>query len=207
VAVSEAIDRIASGRASLVLVGGVDSYYDVETLEWLDERRRLHSVGNRDGFVPAEGAGFCLLASPRAANELQLPILANVRAVSVTREPYPFVSDGVCTGLGLTEAFHRVLDTLTNAERADWTMCDMNGESFRATEWMYAYVRSGKRHRDPLEIWHPADSYGDIGAASGAVMVTLAIAAWSRRYARGPRCLIWTSSDEGVRGALLLEAA
>ena len=206
-AVAKGADLIASGRAELVLAGGVDSYYDIETLEWLDETQRLHSERNRDGFVPGEGAGFCLLASPTTARQLGARVLARVRAVSVSTEPCPFTSDQVCTALGLTEAFHSVLAALPDGERADWTLCDMNGESFRASEWMYAYIRSGTKHRDPLEIWHPADCYGDVGAASGAVLMSLATAAWSRQYARGPRCLIWTSSDEGARGALLLEAA
>ena len=205
-AIAHATTLIASGQLDLVLAGGVDSYQCIETLEWLDQTRRLHSERNPDGFVPGEGAGFCLLASSSAARRLRVPVLASVRAVAVTREPHPIESAGVCTGQGLTDAFHQTLGALAEGERADWTMCDMNGESYRATEWGYAYVRSGKKHRDPLEIWHPADAYGDIGAAGGAVMVALASAAWQRRYARGPRCLIWTSSDDGTRGALVLEA-
>jgi 3-oxoacyl-[acyl-carrier-protein] synthase-1 len=207
VAIASAVELIATGKADVVLAGGVDSYQHVDTLEWLDASRRLHSERNLDGFVPGEGAGFCLLASQRVVQRLKTPILARVRATAITREPHPFAGEGVCIGEGLTDAFHRVLANLADAERADWTLCDMNGESFRATEWAYAYVRSGRKHRDPLDIWHPADSYGDVGAASGAVLAAIAIGAWSRNYARGPRCLIWTSSDAGTRGALLLEAA
>jgi len=206
-AVAKGAELITSGRAELVLAGGVDSYYDIDALEWLDETRRLHTERNADGFVPGEGAGFCLLASAVVAQQLGVRVLARIRAVSITQEPYPLVSNGVCIGTGLTEAFHSALGVLSDDERADWTLCDMNGESFRATEWTYAYVRTGKKHRDPLALWHPADCYGDIGAASGSVMIALAIGAWSRGYARGKRCLIWTSSDEGARGALLLEAA
>ena len=207
VAIATAVELIATGKADVVLAGGVDSYQDVETLEWLDAGRRLHSERNLDGFVPGEGAGFCLLASSSTAPVLGAPILARVRATSITREPHPLDGEGVCTGEGLTDAFHHVLADLPEGQRADWTLCDMNGESFRATEWTYAYVRSGTKHRDPLEIWHPADCYGDIGAASGAVLAAVAIGAWSRKYARGPCCLIWTSSDVGTRGALLLETA
>ena len=206
-AIAAAVELIAAGKADVVLAGGVDSYQDVETLEWLDSGRRLHSERNLDGFVPGEGAGFCLLASSSAAHRLGAPILARVRATSITREPHPVTGEGVCVGEGLTTALHDVLGELADGQRVDWTLCDMNGESFRATEWTYAYVRSGRKHRDPLEIWHPADCYGDIGAASGAVLAAVAIGAWSRKYARGPRCLIWTSADAGTRGDLLLESA
>ena len=61
--VGKAIEWVSAGKVDLVLVGGVDSYYDLDTLEWLDEAKRLYSETNKDGFIPGEGAGFCLLAS------------------------------------------------------------------------------------------------------------------------------------------------
>jgi 3-oxoacyl-[acyl-carrier-protein] synthase-1 len=205
IAVAHAVDWIQAGREQFVLVGGVDSYLDAATLERLDEAGRLHSDQNRDGFIPGEGAAFCLLTSLDTAARLRLEPFAIVLTPASTTEPFPFTSDGVCTGQGLTEALRAALAAADNA-KADWTLCDMNGESFRAAEWIYAYLRTGRQHADPLELWHPADCYGDIGAASGAVLTTLAIAAWRRNYARGNRALVWTSSDGHERSAVVLEA-
>ena len=63
VAMLRARDALAAGQAQLCLVGGVDSYLDPETLEWLDDNEQLHSESNIYGFCPGEGAGFCLLAT------------------------------------------------------------------------------------------------------------------------------------------------
>ena len=92
-------------------------------------------------------------------------------SVATDYEPHPRTGDGVCIGHGLTSVLRRALNDAgaTSGVAADWVLCDMNGESFRGTEWAYAYIRTGKMHRDPLEIWHPADCWGDVGAASGAI--------------------------------------
>lgn len=203
--IGRAVEWISSGREELVLVGGVDSYYDADTLEWIDETKRLHSEANKDGFIPGEGAGFCLLASLQFAKRYHLKPFAIILSAVSGEEPNPFTSEGICIGEGLTNVLHRTLGVLKEGEVADWTICDMNGESFWSTEWTYAYLRTSARHRDPLEIWHPADCYGDIGAASGAVLASIAIAAWQRNYARGNRNLIWTSSDGNLRSAVLMK--
>lgn len=204
--IGKAIDWISSGDQELVLVGGVDSYYDADTLDWIDRTKRLHSEANKDGFIPGEGAGFCLLASLDFAMRYRLKPLAIILSVGLGEEPHPLTSNGICIGQGMTSCLRRALSIFkTRDEVADWTICDMNGESFRSMEWVYAYLRTGFNHKDPLEIWHPADCYGDIGAASGAVLVYIAIAAWQRGYARGDNALIWTASNGKERSAVLLK--
>jgi 3-oxoacyl-[acyl-carrier-protein] synthase-1 len=207
-AMAVASEWIARGTEEIVLVGGVDSYCDADTLEWLDITGRLHSDTNQDGFVPGEGAGFCLVMSESLADRLGLEALASVLSTATTKEPCPWTSEGVCIGQGLTDALHRALAVPEGeAKPADWTICDLNGESFRSREWVYAYLRTGRKHRDPLEIWHPADCYGDVGAASGALLAGIAIQAWQRGYARGKQALVWTSSDDEHRAAALLKSA
>jgi 3-oxoacyl-[acyl-carrier-protein] synthase-1 len=205
--IERAVQMIDSGGVEFVVVGVVDSYYDPDLLEWLDESKRLHSDENKDGFIPGEGAGFCLITSPSIAERYGLRALTTVLSVASGEEPYPFTSNGISIGEGLTTVLRRALDVGARDKgvAADWTICDMNGESFRASEWTYAYLRTTSRHRDPLEIWHPANCYGDIGAASGLVLVAIATAAWQRNYARGNRCLVWASSDGPQRAAVLLE--
>jgi 3-oxoacyl-[acyl-carrier-protein] synthase-1 len=43
-----------------------------------------------------------------------------------------------------------------------------------------------------------------MGAASGPLFASLALAAGARRYARGPRSMLWTSSEGGYRSAVVL---
>lgn len=205
-AITVARQMIEKQEAEFVVAGGADSYFHPDCLAWLDESGRLHSDANPDGFVPGEAAGFCVLAESNAAGRLGLRPLASILAASVSEESNPLTSDGVCIGEGLTRAVREVL--IGQADHSiDWTICDLNGESFRAYEWMYAYLRNCSRHRDPLEIWHPADCYGDIGAASGPVLVGLALRAWARGYARGARALVWASSDSAARAAVLLRTS
>jgi|SRR5579863_422377 len=206
--IGTALRWIATGKADAMLVGGIDSYFDADTLEWLDQNKRLHSEANKDGFVPGEAAGFCLLASAGFAQRHRLKSMATILSAVSGEEPQPSTSDGICIGKGLTAVLREALDVVPPGEKAsDWTICDLNGECFRATDWAYAYLRTGPRHRDPLEIWHPADCYGDIGAASGAVLTAISVAAWERGYARGNRCLIWSASDAAERSAVLAERA
>ena len=205
-ALERAIDEIARDEAELCIVGGVDSYWQEDTLDWMDEQRRMISEGSPDGLVPGEGAAFILVASPRAARRLELQPEAVVASVATDREPHPRNHGGICIGQGLTSVMRRALThPAINGARVDWVLCDMNGESVRGTEWMYAYIRTGKMHRDPLEIWHPADCWGDVGAASGAMLLAQAMHALSEGYGRGPRVLVWTASDGPWRGAAVLQ--
>jgi 3-oxoacyl-[acyl-carrier-protein] synthase-1 len=83
---------------------------------------------------------------------------------------------------------------------------DLNGERARAFEWMTAFVRGAIPHQSDFRHWNPAESVGDSGAASGAIACVWAATALERGYAREGQALVWGSSDEGAREALLLEA-
>lgn len=204
---SAAVDFIRSGKGEFCIVGGVDSYWHPESLAWLDSSERLKSDLNLDGFIPGEAAAFILVTSHSAISRLGLKSQAEVLNIATAMEPNHFASQNICIGQGLTSVLHSVLKYGSDSSLvADWTICDLNGESYRATEWGYAYLRSGDYHRDPLEIWHPADSIGDIGAASGAMFVAIAMNALINRYGRGDQTLIWTSSDHGARSAALMRA-
>ena len=74
-AVKAAWEAVRSGAAEFALAGGVDSYLEAETLEWLEANDQVHSAGpenNPYGFIPGEAAGFVLLASAAAAERYKL---------------------------------------------------------------------------------------------------------------------------------------
>ena len=89
VAMEAARRALAAGTEEFHLVGGVDSYLEPETLEWLEKCEQLHSAGpanNAWGFIPGEAAGFCLLASEAARARYKLPTLCRVISAAVARE-------------------------------------------------------------------------------------------------------------------------
>ena len=57
--------------------------------------------------------------------------------------------------------------------------------------------------RDRLRVQHPADCFGDAGAALGLVMLGLAAMDLARGRIDGD-CLVWGGADRGERGAALL---
>ncbi|MEA3274719.1 MAG: beta-ketoacyl synthase N-terminal-like domain-containing protein [Pseudomonadota bacterium] len=207
-ALQEAARLIHRGEAALCLAGGIDSYIEAERLEWLDAEEQLMSAENRSGFPPGEAAGFCLVASALAAHRLSLPALGNVVSVATDFEPNRIKTETICVGDGLTKAFRQVIRHLDlPSERIDAMFCDLNGERYRNEEFVFTLLRTQLAFVDAGNFRHPADCWGDVGAASGPLLAVLAVIAGMKGYADGRRCLLWTSSEGGQRGAALLEVA
>lgn len=203
-AMEKACHTISRGISEFCLVGGIDSYLEPETLEWLDYRETLHSESNMYGFIPGEAAGFCLLASHRAFSAYRLSALGKVAAVGGAIEKNLINTDTVCTGEGLTKAMRQVLSALPRDKKISRTICDLNGERYRADEYGFALSRLGEYFGNPADFTAPADCWGDTGAASGILYANLAIASGLRSYAEGPLALLWTSSDTGERSAAII---
>jgi len=207
-AVQAAWEAVRSGAAEFALAGGVDSYAEPETLEWLEENDQLHSGGpenNPYGFIPGEGAGFVLLTNVPAAKRLGLPANLELLNAVTCRETKLLKTDSVCIGEGLTALFRRLAGEPPTL-KADYMYCDMNGEPYRADEFGFATSRAGGLFRDPSVFTTPADCWGDVGAASGPLFLVLADAAVRKGYAKGNRGVIWTSSESGERCGAVLRA-
>lgn len=206
IAMQKAAQQISAGQAESVLVVGVDSYCATDTLEWLDQNGRLMSFTNRNGFPPGEAAGACLLASRSVAQRYYLPALATVFATCTTREPHPIHSQEVCIGLGLSAALKGVISSVPAPKRIiTATYCDINGERYRSEELVYALLRTQTAFVDANTYEAPADCWGDVGAASGPLFATLAIASSQRGYAKGQYPVLWAGSESGYRAAVLLK--
>jgi 3-oxoacyl-[acyl-carrier-protein] synthase-1 len=207
-ALESAWRALREGREDFHLIGGVDSYLEPETLEWLEGCDQLHGAGpqnNAWGFIPGEAAGFCLMASEAARARYNLPCRCRVLSVASAREKNLIKTDTVCIGIGLTEAVRQALVALPDGVKVDRMICDQNGEPYRADEFGFTLVRTSEHFVSGSDFLAPADCWGDVGAASGPLFVTLAAAAAERGYARGPHYLIWASSEGGERVATLLQ--
>lgn len=200
--------RIKEGQMEFCLIGGADSYMEAESLEWLDDEGQLMSGENRSGFPPGEGAGFCLLASRDAVRRNRLAVLAEVVGVATTIEKNRIKTDTICIGEGLSSAFSAITGRLKLPnEKINSMYCDLNGERYRTEEFVFTALRQQAAFVNVHDTTHPADCWGDIGAASGPLFACLAVESGRRGYANGPRSFMWTSSEGGQRSAALLNLA
>jgi len=206
VALSAAVDQLRQGRFEMCLVGGVESYFHADTMEWLDANLQLMGPESRMGFVPGEGAGFCLLMNEKTRQRLGIKELARINSVALGKETKLIKTTEICLGEGLSAT---VRDALTGSilpgQRINDIYCDMNGERYRGEEWGFVCLRMSDRFDDPVDYCSPANVWGDMGAASGPLFVMLACQAAARGYAKGPRTMLWASSEGGVRAAAVME--
>lgn len=206
VALDTAYRWIRSGQADLFLIAGVDSYLDPATLGWLDTNRQLATSYHRGAFFPGEGAGAIVVASGSFVAGRGLPSLAVVRSTATATEAKLIKTDAVCVGEGLTACVRVAVAPLRVPDEAiDGIICDINGERYRSQEWGFTLLRFPDALRDPTGYELPASCWGDMGAASGPLFATMAVTAGRKGWAKGPRYLLWTSSEGGRRAAAVLE--
>jgi 3-oxoacyl-[acyl-carrier-protein] synthase I len=200
--------KLKDGTCDACIVAGVDSYLEPETLEWLEANDQLHGGGllnNAWGFVPGEAAGAVLLIGDEAMSQLGCEPLAELVSIGHGIEHNRIKTETVCIGEGLTQAFHNALIALPSHARVTDIYCDMNGEPYRADEFGFATVRTASGFVESGDFEAPADCWGDVGAASGPLFVSLSAIAHRKGYAKGSITMAWASSESGERAAALLQ--
>ncbi|MCP3871904.1 MAG: hypothetical protein GY699_01960 [Desulfobacteraceae bacterium] len=201
-AIEKGCDIISGGQAPLCLVGGIDSWIDPDALEWLEFEGMILSDSNPWGFVPGEGAGFCLLASEELLTRQDISAVARIRAGFTVLEKNQINTDTVCTGEGLSQAISLAT---RDTGPVDQIICDLNGLRYKADEFGFALLKCGKAFKTPDEFMSPADFWGDAGAASGPLFISLAVHTALQGNQKGPANLAATGSDTGERSAMLIE--
>ena len=204
-AIGEAVDAIASGRAQVAIAGGVDTYLDLFVLGTLNAEGRIKTQTTLDGFIPGEAAAFVLLASSAAAAALGLTPLARVSPVARGHEVGHLYSDQPYRGEGLAATIRSLLAAAGAIPPVEAVYSAMNGESHWGKEWGVAFLRNRAAFAEGHAMTHPADCYGEIGAASGPMMVALAALGMRAGRSRGP-ALVYASSDRGPRAACTVQA-
>jgi 3-oxoacyl-[acyl-carrier-protein] synthase-1 len=190
-------------NADYVLIGGSDSYWVYPRLGVLGEAGRLLAPDNMDGFAPGEGAGFILLTHlPQKAMTFNKQIIA-ISSPGCAQETGHLTSEEPYRGEGLDAAFKIVLDSqLENSVLTIYS--SMNGEQHWTKEYGVAYLRNKKYFREDVTIEHPAEYYGDLGAATAPVLMGLAAFDLMSRKEDGAH-LVYSSSDGASRAAVRVE--
>jgi 3-oxoacyl-[acyl-carrier-protein] synthase-1 len=146
------------------------------------------------------------VASEDALYRLALRSLARVRDAASAQEARSLQSDEGVLGEGLTQAVMRATQSLSPPREIITDLYgDINGERHRTDDWGFTLLRASSLFQDGSAYYTAVSQCGDLGAATGAFGCALAVQAWQRRYAKGPRALVWAGSWSGLRAAALLE--
>ena len=203
IALEAAVVALTQGQHECVLAGGVDSYDNYTVLDALDQEDRLLSDGVMDGFVPGEGAGILLLATEQAVEAYGLSPLGVIGLPGITVESGHRYSEQPYRGDGLAEAFTHAFENCPE-HIIQTIFASLNGENFGAKEYGVAVLRNKEHLAADFRLEHPADCFGDIGAAFAPVLTGIACIGMNKGYIEGP-VLVYCSSDGEWRGAFCVD--
>jgi 3-oxoacyl-[acyl-carrier-protein] synthase I len=200
VGIREAAKLINEQGVEHVLVAGVDSHLVTATLASLDERNRLLSERNSNGFIPGEAGSAVLVCSESTRSGL------TIRSLGLAVESAAIENDKPLRGDALASAYHRALDGAgLGIHQIDYRIADLSGEQYWFKEASLALVRTMRVRKEFQDIWHPADCIGEVGAAAAPCLLGIAWWAARKRYAPGPLALAQMSNDDGRRAAIVLD--
>ncbi|NKI94698.1 hypothetical protein [Rhizobacter sp. SG703] len=203
-ALALAAELIDTGRAAHVVVAGVDSFLQRDTLEAMQRQRRVMTPGNSNGFFPGEAGAAALVGragAPGAGPALR--ILGAGRALEHAR----IDSTEALRAQGLTQAVKTALAGAGVALKdIAYRLTDLSGEHYKFKEAAFVAGRlNGGERAKPLGLWHPIEYLGEIGAAIVPCLLAQAAHAALHGYAPGPLALCHVGSDAGERAALVLQ--
>ncbi len=193
-----AIALFEDSSVSQVLIGGVDCLSLDACLRSLDSNERALATARMDAFAPGEAAVFLLLER----NHQKSSYLHEFATPGFAQEPGHRYSEEIFRGDGLSSAIQQALQDLGD-QKIRSVYCTLNGENLSAKEWGVAALRCNENLDDNLHMVHPADCFGDIGAAFGPVLLALASQSVEQGQIPSP-ALVWSSADAAFRSAVVI---
>lgn len=206
---AQAVADLQQNRVEVAVVGGVDSQLEEDMLWWLAHTGRLKTPSVATGRQPGEAAAFLVLEAEGGTSSSRSPVLARLADLRFSQESHSQLSGEPPVGDGLSQVIVEMAGAAGWADGAPfWVVADQNGEYYRAHEWGTALVRlvaRSQRLADP-KVWYPAISFGDTGAACGAVAACMVVRAFARGYSAGPTAAVISSAEGPPRAGFVLAA-
>lgn len=188
-------------RVPLCLIAGTDSMLVAGTLAAYEDRDRLLTSKNSNGFIPGETAAAVLVGLPRESKEPQLLCFG----IGFGREEATVDSEKPLRGDGLVQAMHgAIADAGCGLEDTHYRLTDLNCEQYGFKEAVLAFNRTLRVRKQEHDIWHLADCIGEVGAAIGPCVLGVALAAAEKSYAPGEGVLCHFAEDSETRAAMIL---
>jgi 3-oxoacyl-[acyl-carrier-protein] synthase-1 len=183
---------LGNRKATHFLLIGVDSLLNKADMARLRSAERLQGQ-SAQGVVPGEGAAAVVLTSD------PVPGMA-IRGIGLAEEADPVGGARQSQGRGMVNALERACVPLTRPESAvEFAVSNFNGERYGALEMLLYRARFYRTHRDYMATAYPAMSFGETGAAGGAIALAVAADAFRQGYAPGEHALLELVSDNGMR--------
>lgn len=185
-----------------VLLAGVDSLLNTSTMHAYENRHRLLTAKNSDGFIPGEAAAALLLSPAKSSQPNQIHILST----GFAEEQATIDSDLPLRGDGLAQAFKAALKQVGWAMHdMDFRICDINGEHYYFKEASLALQRVMRKVKATFDLWDPVGHVGEVGAAIVPVMLAYLDYYSKKGFLPGHKILCHAANDKGRRGACILQ--
>ncbi len=200
-ALEQALSFLDGDPTAAVVVGGVDTFLDLRLLGARDAEQRILGTRVMDGFIPGEGAAFCVLSGPEARSGRTAVTVTGAASAS---DPGHRYGSAPAKGEGLAMAIDQLRHRLSPPPPpVATTFAGFNGENFEAKLWGVARLRHTDFFAPDMVIEHPADKFGDAGAAMGAILLALAAESLASGTRSGP-VLVWAASDREPRACAVV---
>lgn len=213
-AIQDANTRLQDGRTERCLVVAVDSFVEPRMLQACATVRVLKTNDNPVGFAPGEAAGALLLERAQDVQRLGLADHGRIAGLGIAQADYHCFADVAADGRDLANAIGQALDASHGSDgdtprpQVNLVLSGLNGTERQSQEWGHALVRLRRQHNlGDIPTWHPVAYFGETGAATGALAISLALQGFARGYSHGNSALVWLASHDGARGAIRLQAS
>jgi 3-oxoacyl-[acyl-carrier-protein] synthase-1 len=198
-AIKEAEEILYQRHLPYCVVAGADSYLVAGTLTEYENRERILTPANSNGFIPGEAGAAVLLGTPsyNSNHKLIIPGIGFGTETATIESEEPLRADGLVQAIkeSLTDSNLKMADL-------DYRITDISGEQYGFKEASLALTRILRDRKEEFDIWHPADCIGEVGASIGPVMLAVLSAALQKNYSPGRSALAHFANDEGRRAAM-----
>ena len=200
-ALAQARNLLGRSKSSRVLIAATDSLLTWPTLSHYEQRDRLLTGRNSNGFMPGEGAGALLVGAPSGnVGEFVCTGIGFAKEAAHIDSEEPLRAEGLSLAVKAALA-----DAGCQMHDMDFRITDISGEQYYFKEAALALSRILRVRKEEFDIWHPAECTGEVGAAAGVAVICNAQAACEKQYAKGPNILAHMANDAGERAALSLQ--
>ena len=184
-----------------VLIAASDTMLVAPTLAHYEEKERLLTSNNSNGFIPGE-AGAALLLESGSGNSAGV---LYCEGLGFAVETAHVDSEEPLRAEGLTAAIKESLqDAGCEMGDLDFRITDISGEQYYFKEASLALSRTLRQRKEEFDIWHPADCVGEVGSTQGLIMLSLLKAACEKNFTKGYRMFAHMGNDDGKRSSMVL---